>query len=262
MNPLLFDQKHIANLKRRFGAQSNFLLDMMHEEVEQKIKDHGRQFEKIAYIGFGEMDANFERIELHDELVFTGKDYDLIIHIGALNICEDVIGQMVQSRLHLKPDGVFIAAFLGGESLNELRQSMLAADIELYNGAMAHVAPMIDLRDAGGLLQRAGFALPVADNWVSRVEYKNSLSLMHDLRALGLSNPLHARPKRFMKQDYFAQVNEIYRSKFACEDGRIYATYELIFLTGYAPSSDQPKPLKPGSIDVRLKSAIEKAKDH
>ncbi len=262
MNPSLFDFQHILKTQRRKKSDANFIFDMMLEEVEQKIKDHDRRFEKIAVIGDGQFDFDFERVIFANELNFASQDYDLIIHLGALNIADDVIGQMVQSRLRLNPDGVFISAFLGGESLNELRQSMLAADISLYDGAMAHIAPMIDLRDAGGLLQRAGFALPVADNWVSRATYDDGFALMYDLRHMGMSNPLYARPKHFMRKDYFVHMCDIYAQKFACEGDRIYATYELIFLTGYAPSSDQPKPLRPGSVKVSLDSAIEKAKEH
>ena len=234
----------------------------MIEEVEQKLKDHGRRFEKIAVIGDVEFPFDAEQVEFAGELKFAGKDYDLIIHIGALNVADDVIGQMVQCRLRLAPDGVFVAAFLGGESLNELRQSMMASDIAFYDGAMTHVAPMIDLRDAGGLLQRASFALPVADNWVSKATYQNSFALMDDLRKMGMTNPLHTRQKRFMRKGYFQHMNEIYAEKFPCADGRIYATYELIFLTGYAPAENQPKPLRPGSVSISLDSAIEKAKEH
>lgn len=262
MNSSLFDYQHILSNQRRKKNDANFILNMMREEVEQKINDHDRRFEKVAVIGEGRFDFDFENVSFGSELEFKNRDYDLIIHLGALNVADDVIGQMVQSRLRLKPDGVFIAAFLGGESLNELRQTMLATDISLYEGAMTHVAPMIDLRDAGGLLQRAGFALPVADNWVSRATYNDALSLMHDLRDMGMSNPLYSRPKRFMRRDYFLNICDNYAQKFACEDGRVYATYELIFLTGYAPSSDQPKPLRPGSVQVSLDSAIEKAKEH
>lgn len=268
MYPSLFDLKHIALSRSRYLRAQDFLLDMMLEEVEQKLKDHGRIFKKMALIAIGSQKYqgafgdDVELIEFDESLEFQSDEYDAILHIGSLGVAGDVIGQMVQSRLKLAKDGVFIAAFIGGASLQELRIAMMETDIELFNGALAHVAPMIDLRDAGALLQRAGLALPVADNWVSRVEYANLEMLINDLRTLALQNPLKERPRIYLGKDYLPKLKRSYANQFSCKNDGIYASFELIFLTGYAPSDEQPKPLRRGSINSSLETAIEKSKEH
>ncbi len=254
MSNILFDNTQWDFALRRYQRSRDFLREIIVEEIQEKINDHGREFAQIALIA---KDAQswaealpfaVDAIEINDTLPIAQNHYDLVLHLHALHRVNDPVGQMVQVRLALKPDGVFMAAFLGGESLQELRFAFHQAEAEIYNGASPHVAPMIEIKDAGNLLSRAGFALPIADNIKREVRYQSLNSLMHDLRDLGLTNPLNARRKSFSRAALFAALDRHYRSQFSLETGQIYASFEEIFLTGYAPSQDQPQPLRPGSI--------------
>lgn len=254
MSYALFDHQQWDFALQRYDRAKDILRDIMLEEIQEKINDHERHFERIAIIAknahswVSEFGMDAEAVEINDTISFQQSDYDLILHLGALHRVNDPIGQMVQSRLALAPDGVFMASFLGGETLQELRHAFLVAESNIYGGASPHVAPMIEIKDAGNLLSRAGLAMPIADNIKQRWQYANMQNLLHDLRQLGLSNPLIERRKNFSKRALFDALNKAYIADFTCENGKIYASYELIFLTGYAPSKDQPKPLRPGSI--------------
>jgi hypothetical protein len=164
---------------------------------------------------------------------------------------------LVQIARALKPDGLFIGCLVGGATLTELRQCLTAAESELTGGVSPRVFPFADVRDMGGLLQRAGLALPVADNEVLTVRYPDMFALMADVRAMGGTNVMHARLKRFTTRGVMLKAAEMYAQRFADADGRIRATFELIWVSGWAPHESQQKPLKPGSAKQRLAHALQ-----
>ncbi len=181
---------------------------------------------------------------------------DLAVSLYALHEANDIPGVMIQIRRALKPDGLFLAAFPGAGTLSELRESLLAAETELLGGASPRVLPFTDVRDAGGLLQRAGFALPVADIETVTVRYDSMFGLMRDLRGMGATNPLIARSRRPATRALFTRAAEIYGERFSDPDGRVRATFSTIWLSGWAPDASQQKPLKPGSAKVSLAKAL------
>lgn len=180
----------------------------------------------------------------------------LIVSAFALEQVNDLPGALLQIRKALKPDGLFMAAFLGGRSLWELRAAFLAAEEALYGGASPRVIPFIDVRAAGQLLQRAGFALPVTDSETLTLRYAHPLALMRDLRAMGWSNALLARSKRPMTRAFLAEVCAQYQRLAQDADGRVRATFEVQWISGWAPHESQQKPLKPGSAKARLAEAL------
>lgn len=182
--------------------------------------------------------------------------YGLAVSLLAMQSVNDLTGFLIQSRLCLKPDGLFLGCLFGAGTLQELREVLLETEIELYGGASPRVAPFADVRDMGGLLQRAGLALPVADSETLNVRYSSIFTLIKDLRAMGLGNVLNARSRKPLKRAFWAKADEIYAKKFADLDGRIRATFVVIWLSGWAPSPSQPKALKPGSASVSLKDVL------
>jgi hypothetical protein len=166
------------------------------------------------------------------------------------------VGALIQIRRALKPDGLFIGAFLGGATLTELRQSLVAAEIELLGGAGSRVSPFADASDAAGLLQRAGFALPVADVDRVTVRYSHPLRLLADLRQMGETNVLAERHPHPLTRALIARACEIYAERFSGPDGKVDATFEILTLTGWAPHVGQQQPLKPGSAKTRLADAL------
>jgi SAM-dependent methyltransferase len=191
-----------------------------------------------------------------ERLPFAPASLDLIVSSLSLHWANDVVGALVQARLALKPDGLFIGALFGGATLTELRQSLTAAELELTGGAGPRVSPFADPSDAAGLLQRAGFALPVADVDRVRVRYDHPLKLMADLRRMGETSVLAERHPRPLTRKVLARAFEIYQRDFAGPDGRIAATFEILTLTGWSPSEIQQKPLRPGSAKMRLADAL------
>jgi SAM-dependent methyltransferase len=181
---------------------------------------------------------------------------DLAVSLYALHEANDIPGVLIQIRRALKPDGLLLAALPGAGTLAELRESLLAAETELLGGASPRVLPFTDVRDAGGLLQRAGFALPVADIETVTVRYDSMFGLMRDLRAMGATNALVARSRRPATRALFMRAAEIYAERFADPDGRVRATFSTIWLSGWAPDASQQKPLKPGSATMSLAKAL------
>lgn len=181
---------------------------------------------------------------------------DLIVSILALHGVNDLPGALIQIRRALRPDGLFLGCVVGGESLNELRQSLTAAESEIRSGASPRVAPFADVRALGALLQRAGFALPVVDLDRVVTRYGDVVALMRDLRAMGATNALAARSRAPLRRDVLFRAGEIYAERFADEDGRLRATFDLVWLAGWAPHESQQKPLKPGSATMRLEDAL------
>ena len=197
------------------------------------------------------------RIQADEErLPFAPESLDMVVSILALHWTNDLVGALIQIRQALKPDGLFIGAILGGATLNELRQCLTQAEAELTDGAGLRVSPFADVLDAAGLLQRAGFALPVADTDRVTVRYANALELIRDLRAMGESNVLFDRAKKPLSRAVVARAAEVYQERFAQGDGRIVATFDIVSMTGWAPHPDQQQPLRPGSAQMRLADAL------
>ena len=193
-----------------------------------------------------------------EALSLPGEGYDLIVSLFDLQVVNDVPGFLARIRSHLVPDGLFMAAALGGDSLTELRQAFLVADSEISGGAFARVAPFIPLSDAGGLLQRAGFALPVTDVETHVVRYADPFRLMQELKGLGAQNPLADRPSRLATRSLLARAATAYAEAAADPDGRVRATLEIIWVSGWAPHDNQQKPARRGSATVSLKDVLEK----
>jgi SAM-dependent methyltransferase len=191
-----------------------------------------------------------------ERLPFAAESLDLVVSSLALHWTNDLVGALIQIRRSLKPDGLFLGAILGGATLTELRQALTEAELELSNGAGSRVSPFADAYDGAGLLQRAGFALPVADADRVRVRYPHLIALMRDLRAMGETHAPAERTPRPLTRDLIARAGEIYAERFAEPDGRIVATFEIITLTGWAPHPDQQKPLRPGTAKMRLADAL------
>ncbi len=191
-----------------------------------------------------------------DAVPFAPESLDLAVSGLALQLANDVPGTLAQIRRALKPDGLLLAALLGGETLKELREAWLIAEEEVMGGASPRVAPFADVRDLGGLLQRAGFALPVADSDVVRVTYATPLALMKDIQGMGASNMLTERRRVPVTRRLLLRAAEVYAERFALPGGRIPATFEIITLTAWVPHESQQKPLQPGSAKMRLSEAL------
>ncbi|WP_072396412.1 methyltransferase domain-containing protein [Hyphomicrobium sp. CS1GBMeth3] len=191
-----------------------------------------------------------------DVLPFAPESLDLVVSGLALHLLDDLPGALIQVRRALKPDGLLLAALLGGQTLFELRDAWLAAEAELTGGASPRVAPFADVRDLGGLLQRAGFALPVADSETVAVTYADPIALMRDIKGMGASNMLADRRRVPVTRGLLMRAAEIYAERFALPGGRVPATFEILTLTAWAPHESQQKPLKPGSAQSRLADAL------
>ncbi len=191
-----------------------------------------------------------------EALPFAPASFDLALSALSLHWVNDLPGTLLQLRQILKPDGLLLAAMLGGETLRELRTALMEAEIAEEDGASPRVSPFADVRDVGGLLQRAGFALPVVDKDTIPVSYPNALALMGDLRAMGETNAVHTRRKTASRRSTLLRAAALYEENFADAQGRLTATFEVIYLTAWAPAPDQPKPLRPGSAQTRLADAL------
>ena len=191
-----------------------------------------------------------------ERLPFAPESLDLVVSLLSLHWTNDLVGALVQIRWALKPDGLFVGALFGGATLTELRQSLIAAEAEVTGGAGLRVSPFADGLDAAGLLQRAGFAMPVADVERLTVRYAHPLKLMADLRAMGETNALTDRARQPLTRPVLTRAFEIYQAQFGLPDGRIPATFEIVAVTGWAPHASQPQPLKPGSAKMRLADAL------
>ncbi|WP_289052511.1 methyltransferase domain-containing protein, partial [uncultured Methylobacterium sp.] len=183
------------------------------------------------------------------------RSFDLAVSLLALQHANDLPGALVQIRRALRPDGLFVGCLLGGRTLTELRQVLTQAESEVEGGASPRVAPFAEVRDVGGLLQRAGFALPVADVETVTVRYGDPFGLMRDLRAMGLTNALRER-RGGLRRETLMRAAALYAERFADPDGRLRATFEMIWLSGWVPHESQQKPLRPGSAQARLADAL------
>ena len=191
-----------------------------------------------------------------EALPFADASLDLVVSALALQFVNDLPGTLIQIKRALKADGLLLAAMIGGDSLSELREAFAEAESEIEGGISPRVSSFADIRDLGALLQRAGFALPVIDSDRVTVRYDNPLALMHDLRAMGATNILTERRRTPLKRATLQKMLEIYARRFADADGRLRATFEIVWLTGWAPHENQQKPLKPGAASRRLADAL------
>jgi SAM-dependent methyltransferase len=191
-----------------------------------------------------------------EALPFAENIFDLVTSVLSLHSVNDLPGTLIQIRRALKPDGVFMAALFGGETLRELRLAFTAAEAATLGGASPRISPFADVRDLGGLLQRAGFALPVADVERTTVRYREPLRLFQDIRALGETNVLLQRRSNFLSRRLLRSVLSEYAQRFTDDQGRAVATFDIIYLIGWAPHESQPKPLRPGSAKTSLADAL------
>jgi SAM-dependent methyltransferase len=263
MQPL-FDPNSVRRNRQRALAGSEpalFLHDLVADQISERLAEVNKTFNRIAIITpfidlWRTRFPDAVMVHEHDHLDLGNGPYDLIIHALSLHWSNDPVGQMIQCQRVLRPDGLFLAALFGGRSLQELRIAMAEAETLVSGGIRPRVAPMAEIRDLGGLLQRAGLALPVADSEMLTLTYADFHALAHDLRAMGETNAVADRQKTMTTRAMFEKAAEIYAAHFSTSDGRISATAELIYLTGWKPSADQPKPLMPGSAQMRLAEAL------
>ncbi len=262
--PVLFDLDLLAARRRRAArAPEDFLQREAADLVQERLDEVNRPFTAPAIVGpRAAVWAEALRLDAPtlvadgDVLDLEEGAHDLVIHALALHSANDPVGQLVQMRRALCPDGLMIACAFGGRSLHELRTALAEAEVALTGGLSPRVAPMADLRDLGGLLQRAGLALPVADSFTLTVTYADLTALVRDLRAMGETNVLAARDRRVPPRALFARADQIYREAFGDAEGRLPVTVELVFLTGWAPAASQPQPLRPGSATARLADVL------
>jgi SAM-dependent methyltransferase len=199
------------------------------------------------------LDPEFPSIVADEEaLPLKSGSIDLIVSLLCLHMTNDTPGTLLQMRRALKPDGLFLGAMAGENTLTELRECLIAAESEINGGVSPRVAPFADVRDVGGLLQRAGFTLPVTDMESYTVRYDNVFALMRDLRAMGAQNALFGRSRKPLTRKFFMRVAELYAERFSDPDGRIRATFSFIWMSGWAAHESQQKPLKPGSAKTSL----------
>jgi len=264
MSHELFDPKSLARSRRRArgcAAPAMFLHERAIVQIKERLEEVNRRFTAVAIVtAFPEIWAdcvpNATMVSEAEILDFQDGKYDLIIHALSLHWSNDPVGQMIQCHNALASDGLFLAVLFGGKTLHELRASIAEAEIELHGGLSPRVAPMAELRDLGGLLQRAGFALPVADSDTVTVTYKSVVALMHDLRAMGEVNVIHERRKTTLTTRFIDLITDIYETNFKYDSKTIVATFDMIYLTGWAPDPSQQKPLRPGSAVARLADAL------
>ncbi len=260
----LIDRTALRRNRRRArtsGTAPDFLHRIAADETRERLAEINRSFARLAVVtGWPEFwleefpDADI--VADSGILDFGNAGLDLVVHAMSLHWANDPVGQLIQCRRALKPDGMLIACLPGGETLAELRTAIISAESELCGGVSPRIIPMGGLRILGSLLQRAGFSLPVADRLAVQARYRSALDLMHELRAMGEANALCGRSGRLAPRRLFDLTDEIYSSMFSLPDGRIPATFELMFLTGWAPSPDQQQPLRPGSATSRLADAL------
>ena len=262
--PKLTDRTALTRSRRR-ARRSNrpalFLQEAVVAEIRERLSLVNRDFTAPAVVtGWPEVwDGTLSDVKITEDTetldLETGA-HDLVIHAMALHWTDDAVAQLIQARRALRPDGLFMAALPGGRTLGELRAALAEAETALRGGLSPRVVPMSEIRDLGSLLQRAGFALPVADSVSYRVTYSGLRELMLDLRSMGEVNAMAERSRSFARRDMFTEAELRYRDTFPDAGDRIIATFEIIYLTGWAPDPSQPKPLRPGSSARRLADAL------
>ena len=284
MTPLLFDRFLLRARQQRAHAlgPATFLLDRAATELGERLSAVLRRFDVAVDLGTptdavrrvllasekvgtivaaatnaAALDNSFLRVASDEEtLPFAGASLDLVVSALTLQFVNDLPGTLIQIRRALKPDGLFMAALIGGESLTELRAAFADAESAVDGGLSPRVAPFADVREIGALLQRAGFALPVVDSERLIVRYESVFALMRDLRRMGATNVIHERRRAPLKRATLERMAKIYAERFSDPDGRVRASFEIIWLSGWAPHESQQKPLRPGSAAQRLADAL------
>jgi SAM-dependent methyltransferase len=283
--PLIFERQLLRARRNRAVAAGpeTFLLDRVAADLAERLTTVLRRFDLVLDLGTpgdvlraalaalpsvgsvisaraalarGEARAPHFVIADEEALPFRAAVFDLVVSALSLQFVNDLPGTLIQVRRLLKPDGLFVAALAGGETLTELRQSFAAAESEIEGGVSPRVAPFADVRELGALLQRAGFALPVTDADRIMVRYGSVFALMQDLRRMGATNALRDRRRAPLKRATLMRMAEIYAERFADNGGRLRATFEIVWLSGWAPHPSQQQPLKPGSAQTRLADAL------
>ena len=284
--PDLFDTSLLAARRNRadrcgFGGRGDFLHREVAALVSDRLAEVTRAFSGALIVGSGggvhaqalagrvpeirqiewsparARQAGIDATPFSDTLPAEPESHDLIVSALELHWANDPVGQLIQMRRALRPDGLLVAAMFGGMTLFELRDTLSRAEVEIAGGLSPRIAPMAEIRDLGGLLQRAGFAMPVADSERLTVTYPDALALMRDLRAMGETNILADRRRVGLTRPILERTCEIYARDYPADEGRISATFEIIFLTGWAPAPDQPVALRPGSARMRLADALD-----
>jgi SAM-dependent methyltransferase len=253
--------ERLALVKRRFALAADFCSPGPHAAAALA---EGGQVDSIIRIaptsaslgggGFLGAVGDLERLPMADGRL------DLAVSLLALQTVNDLPGALVQIRRALKPDGLLVAALIGGDTMTELRQSLTIAESEILGGASPRVAPFVDVRALGSLMQRAGLALPVVDLDRATVRYADLFALTRDLRAAGAANALEARSLRPLRRDVLMRAAAVYAERFSDPDGRLRATFDVLWLSGWAPHESQPKPLQPGSATARLADALKRGR--
>ena len=258
--PQLADPAALAARRARATPQGGFLRDAVRDDVQERLKEVNRSFTRPAVVtGFpGGWAARLPSAVIVPDaevLALEPGAHDLVIHDLCLPWASDPVGQLVQARRALEPDGMLLATLFGGQTLHELRSTLAEAEARVTGGLSPRVAPMAEIRDMGALLQRAGLALPVADATPFDVSYPDAYALMRDLRAMGEGNALAGRVRHFTRRAVLDDAARLYAEHFGAED-RVPATFEVLTLTGWAPAESQPKPLRPGSATTRLADVL------
>ncbi len=259
--PRITDRAALTRNRARAEPDALFLQEHAADELQERLIEVNRTFTSVAIVtGFPDFwaarypDATIVADE--ETLALKPQSYDLVLHALCLHWANDPVGQLVQARHALKPDGLLLCTFLGGQTLHELRASLAEAEALVTGGLSPRIAPMGEIRDLGGLLQRAGFALPVADATPLTASYANAFHLMHDLRKMGENNALAQRIRHATRRNVLTEAACIYAENFRNAANRVDATFEFITLTGWAPADSQPRPLRPGSAQTRLADAL------
>ena len=267
-HPVIFDRRLLRARLTRAAAivPVTFLLDRVADDIAERLSAVLRTFDIAVDLGTptdavrraiaGRVGTIAAVVADEEALPFRDASLDLVVSALTLQHVNDLPGTLIQIRRALKPDGLLLASMIGGESLAELRTAFAEAEAEVEGGVSPRVAPFADLRDLGALLQRAGFALPVTDVDRLTVRYASPLALMHDLRRMGAGNALTERRRTPLRRATLRRLLEIYAERFADPDGRIRATFEIVWLSGWAPHQSQQQPLASGSAKTRLADAL------
>lgn len=285
----VFDRAVLAQRRQRAAAlgPATFLIDRVAQELSDRLETVLRRFDLAVDLGtptvavrraLASLDtvatvvaagpsvdhpgarardhAGLPVVADPEALPFRDNSLDLVVSALALQFVDDLPGTLIQVRRTLRPDGLFLAAMLGGDTLTELRQAFATAEVEIEGGISPRVAPFADVREIGSLLQRAGFALPVTDVDRLTVRYDTVFALMRDLRHMGATNPLAERRRVPLRRATLMRMGEIYAERFADPDQRLRATFEVVWMSGWAPHASQQQPLRPGSAKARLADAL------
>jgi SAM-dependent methyltransferase len=279
--PRIFDRKHLRQRARRAHAlgPATFLLDRVVDDLAERLAAVTRRFDvavdlatptdvlarrlasassigRLIAVAGDRVVRGADVVADEEALPFGAATLDLVVSALALQSVNDLPGTLIQIRRALKPDGLFLCAMLGGETLKELRDSFVAAESEIEGGVSPRVAPFVDVREAGALLQRAQFALPVTDIDRVTVRYATPFALMTDLRRMGATGVLTERRRTPLRRATLMRMAECYARDFSDPDGRVRATFDILWLSGWAPHASQQVPLRPGSARARLADAL------